>query len=109
MALVSDDLQGKVMKTPDQIAADVVEGLSFSSNRMVNGRLIGEQYFAAQAVADAVRAERAEIQRLRYALFEIQCQQLNYASDKRRSAKTLRERAMETRNKIISILATSEQ
>lgn len=98
-----------MMKTPDQIAAEVVNDLSFSSNRMVNGRLIGEQYFAAQAIADAVRNERAEIQRLRDALFAIQCQQLNYATDKRRSANTLRKRAMETRNKIISILNPSAQ
>lgn len=97
------------MKTPDQIAAEVVNGLSFSSNRMVNGRLIGEQYFAAQAVADAVRAERAEIQRLRAALFAIQCQQLDYATDKRRTAKTLRERAWETRDNIIALLDTTAQ
>jgi hypothetical protein len=95
------------MKTPDQIAAEVVNGLSFSSNRMVNGRLIGEQYFAAQAVADAVRAERAEIQRLRDALFSIQCQQLDYATDKRRTAQTLRQRAMDTRDRIIAILDPS--
>lgn len=93
------------MKSPDQIACDVVDKLSFSSNRMVNGRLIGEQYFAAQAIADAVRQERAEIQHLREALFSIQCAQLNYGSDARRSAKTLRKRAMETRDRILAILA----
>ena len=97
------------MKTPEQIANEVVNQLSFSSNRMVNGRMIGEQYFAAQYVADAIRAERAEIQRLRNALFAIQCEQLNYATEKRRSANTLRKRAMETRNKIISILTPTVQ
>jgi hypothetical protein len=96
-----------MMKTPEEIANEVVDQLSFSSNRMVNGRLIGEQYFAAQYVADAVRAERAEIQRLRDELFLIQCKQLDYASDKRRTAKTLRQCAMDTRDRIIAILHPS--
>jgi hypothetical protein len=93
------------MKSPEDVAAEVVNGLSFSSNRMVNGRLIGEHYFAAQAVADAIRAERVETQRLRDALFLIQCQQLDYATDKRRTAKTLRQLAWETRDRIIEILS----
>lgn len=46
------------MNTPEQIALDIVGVLSFSSNRLLNGRLVGEQYFAAQAIADAIRAER---------------------------------------------------
>ncbi len=49
------------MKTPEQIANEIVDQLSFSSNRMVNGRLIGEQYFAARAIAEAIRADRAAL------------------------------------------------
>lgn len=44
--------------TPEQIAADVVNCLSFSSNRMVNGRLVGEQHFAYEAIVKAIREER---------------------------------------------------
>jgi hypothetical protein len=49
------------MKTPEQIAIEVVDQLSFSSNRMVNGRLVGEQYFAAEAIAQAVKVDRAQM------------------------------------------------
>ncbi|SFM24530.1 hypothetical protein SAMN03159423_0207 [Bradyrhizobium sp. NFR13] len=46
------------MKPADHIAAEVVEGLSFSSNRMHNGRLIGEQHFAFDAVKRAIELDR---------------------------------------------------
>jgi hypothetical protein len=49
------------MKTPEQIALEIVNDLSFSSNRMVNGRLIGEQYFAAEAIAQAIKVDRAQM------------------------------------------------
>lgn len=51
------------MKTPEQIATDICDGLSFSSNRMVEGRLVGEQYFAAQAIAAAIQDERVRYER----------------------------------------------
>lgn len=44
--------------TPQQIAAEIVNGLSFSSNRMVGGRLVGEQHFAYEAIAKAIQDER---------------------------------------------------
>jgi hypothetical protein len=49
------------MKTPEQIAAEVVDQLSFSTNRMMNGRLVGEQYFAAEAIAQAIKVDRARM------------------------------------------------
>ena len=95
------------MKSPEQIAADLVSKFSWSSNRILNGRLVGEQYFVAQAVADAVRAERREIERLRQELHRIQCEQLDRATNTKRSAKTLRNMAMATRDRIICILGQS--
>lgn len=82
------------METPETVAARVIDGLSFSSNRMVNGRLIGEQHFAAQAIADAIRCERLEIKRLRDALFRVQCEQLDRGTNKRLSAPGHRRRAI---------------
>jgi hypothetical protein len=49
------------VKTPEQIAREIVDRLSFSSNRMVEGRLVGEQYFAALAIAEAITAERKRL------------------------------------------------
>lgn len=46
------------MRPADHIAAEVVDGLSFSSNRMLNGRLVGEQYFAADAIGRAIKLDR---------------------------------------------------
>jgi hypothetical protein len=46
------------VKTPEQIAAGIVNQISWSSNVMRNGRLIGEQHVVAEAVAAAIRAER---------------------------------------------------
>ncbi len=51
-----------IEETPEQIACRIVDKLSFSSNRMLNGRLVGEQYFAAIAIAEAIRAERERLQ-----------------------------------------------
>lgn len=56
------------MKKPMEIALEVVAGLSFSSNRMVNGRLVGEQHFAAQAIASAIEQERERYDTVRSAL-----------------------------------------
>jgi hypothetical protein len=55
-------------EAPEQIASRIVEGLSFSSNRMVNGRLVGEQYFAALAIAEAIRLERERLAPAGYVL-----------------------------------------
>lgn len=46
-----------------------------------------------------------ENERLRDALFKIQCAQLDYGTDEKRSAKTLRKLAMSTRDEIIQILS----
>jgi hypothetical protein len=46
------------MKPAEEIAAEIVNGLSFSSNRMLNGRLVGEQYFAADAITRAIKLDR---------------------------------------------------
>ncbi len=54
------------------IAAEIVNGLSFSTNRMVNGRLVGEQHFAAQAIANAIREERARLRPEGYVLMPIE-------------------------------------
>ena len=45
-----------------------------------------------------------EIVRLRDALFKIQCEQLDRATDMARSAKSHREKCMATRDRIITIL-----
>lgn len=46
-------------RTPEDIAIDIVSRFSWSSNVMWQGRLVGVQYVVAQAIADAIRAERA--------------------------------------------------
>ncbi|RZN21957.1 hypothetical protein [Bradyrhizobium sp. Leo121] len=46
------------MKSAEQIATDIVDQLSFSSNRMWNGRLVGEQYFAHEFIRKAVESDR---------------------------------------------------
>jgi len=46
----------------------------------------------------------SEITRLRDALFKIQCEQLDRATDMARSSKSHREKAMATRDRIITIL-----
>lgn len=48
-------------KTPEEIASEIVGKLNFTSNRIVNGRWVGEQYFAKQAIAEAIRDERARL------------------------------------------------
>ncbi len=47
------------MQKPEEIANEVVRGLSFSSNRMLDGRLVGEQYFAHDAIRRAILVDRA--------------------------------------------------
>lgn len=49
------------MKPAEEIAAEIVDGLSFSSNRMLNGRLVGEQYFAADAIMRAIKIDRLQM------------------------------------------------
>lgn len=46
------------LRTPEQIAAEIVKRLHFSSNRMVDGKLVGEQHFAMIEIAEAIRIER---------------------------------------------------
>lgn len=46
---------------PEDIAADIVNRFSWSSNVLWNGQLVGEQYVVALAIADAIRAERAAL------------------------------------------------
>lgn len=46
------------MKKAEEIANEVVSNLSFSTNRMFNGRLVGEQFFAAEFIAGAIKADR---------------------------------------------------
>lgn len=49
------------MKRAEEIASEIVDGLSFSSNRMFNGRLVGEQYFAAEAITRAIMLDRMQM------------------------------------------------
>jgi hypothetical protein len=91
------------MSSPEAIAADIVNGLCFSSNRMRNGRLVGEQHFAFEAIQSALAVERAEIERLEQELFRIQCLVLDWGTNKRLSAQGLRRRLMQLRDDIIAI------
>ena len=50
----------------------------------------------------------SEITRLREALFEIQCEQLERGMDVTQSAKSHREKCMATRDRIIAILSTAQ-
>jgi hypothetical protein len=52
------------MKTPDQIADEIVAQFSWSTNVSRNGRLVGQQVIVAEAVAEAIKVERARITRL---------------------------------------------
>jgi hypothetical protein len=97
------------VSSPDAIAADIVNGLCFSSNRMRNGRLVGEQHFAYEAIQAALAAERAETERLEKALFSIQCQVLDWGTNKRLSAQGLRRRLMQLRENIIAIRAKAPE
>ena len=58
----------KKMKTPEQIADEVINELRFSTNRMLDGRLVGEQHFAALAIAEAIRRERKRYDTIKQAL-----------------------------------------
>ncbi len=58
--------------------------------------------------AEPVKALVAERDALRAALFAIQCEQLDLATDTVRSARALRQRAMATRNRIIGILSGAD-
>jgi hypothetical protein len=46
------------MKTPEQIAQEIVDQFSWSTNVSRGGRLIGQQYVVAEAIAAAIQAER---------------------------------------------------
>lgn len=46
------------MKTPEQIAQEIVDQFSWSTNVSRGGRLVGQQYVVAQAIAAAIQAER---------------------------------------------------
>lgn len=97
------------MKMADQIASEICGKLSFTSNRMVQGRMIGEQHIAHDLIADAIYRDRHEIARLRAALHKIQCDQLDQGTDKLLSALAHRRRAMKTRSKIIAVLANEPE
>lgn len=56
------------MKTPEQIAAELVDQFSWSSNVMRDGRLVGQQYIVAEAIARAIASERVRAQTLTSAL-----------------------------------------
>jgi hypothetical protein len=93
------------MKMPAEIAANIVDGLSFSSNRFVDGRMIGEQHFALRDITAALETERLESQRLKTALFDIQCDMLERGTNEKITALGHRRRAMRTRQLIIDVLA----
>lgn len=48
----------EVAKTPEQIAEDLVDRFSWSSNVSYKGRLVGQQHIVAIAIAEAIRKER---------------------------------------------------
>jgi hypothetical protein len=58
------------MKTPEQIAADIVDRFSWGSNVVYRGRLVGQQFVVAIAIADAIRAERVRGDTARDALVD---------------------------------------
>jgi hypothetical protein len=49
------------LATPDQIARQIVDGFSWTSNLMRDGRLIGQQFVVAEAIAEAIRKDRASV------------------------------------------------
>lgn len=57
--------------TPKEIAADIVERFSWSTNVMRDGRLVGQQHIVADAIAEAIAKERAAIEALQNDLAEI--------------------------------------
>lgn len=75
---------------------DIVDRLRFDAVRC------GEQF--SRGVAGNITEAADEIARLRAALFSIQCEQLDRATDTKRSADKLRRLSMATRNRIIEIL-----
>lgn len=46
------------MKTPEQIAAEIIERFSWSSNVIHEGRMVAQQYIVGLAIAEAIRFER---------------------------------------------------
>lgn len=58
------------MKTPEQIAADIIGRFAWHTNVVgPGGCLIGQQHAVAEAIADAIRTERLTIRVARNALF----------------------------------------
>jgi len=57
-----------VRKPVEETATEIVNGLSFSSNRMVKGRMIGEQHFAYDAIVAALKDERERYDTIKGAL-----------------------------------------
>lgn len=56
------------LQSPERIALDLVEQFSWGSNVAIGGRLVGQQYVVAGAIAKAIQEERercAEIARAR--------------------------------------------
>lgn len=97
------------MQMPSSAAMNIVDRFSWSSNVMRDGRLIGQQYLVAEAIDQALAVRDAEIARLRKILFEVQANQLNMATNKRRRVRALRDNAMFVRNKILAALDEPDQ
>ena len=47
------------MKTPEEIAAEIVNQFAWTSNVMVDGRLMSQQHAVKLAIAEAIREDRA--------------------------------------------------
>lgn len=90
------------MKTPRQIAVDIVNRFPWTTNMVHEGRLVGQQCLVAMEIADAITREREEIDRLRALLHKVQCDELDRATNKRLSAVGHRRRSMVTRNAILA-------
>lgn len=56
------------MKTPEQVATEIVNRFSWGSNVSCQGRLVGQQHVVGIAIAEAIAAERARVQTLKSAL-----------------------------------------
>ena len=58
------------MKKPMQLALEIVDQFSWSSNVSRDGKLVGQQYVVAEAIAAAIEKERARYEPLRCALVD---------------------------------------
>lgn len=58
------------VQTPQQIAAEIVDRFSWGSNVVHEGRLVGQQYVVAIAIAEAIKLERMRLRAAKDALCE---------------------------------------